>query len=498
MSRSIEEACFPRKTVRPLIFAATMFSIVIAAAQAQAQVTPARTPYRIPGEENERCLPYTSGRPQDVPKNFTSSIADLTDCITKLKNELAPASGKATLQAAMQQVQAAAQQAQTALKQAQDALQKAQDVLQQVPPAQQAPAKPPQAAAKQPDETAIHDNLFAFYLAYENVQLWFKKLIKPSADDAPTPAQIAELRQTYGELATVLHDQLDAHALLQPFAANLVTGFVFGTTGAQTAIADPSKAQAADTGKAQAVGYVKWESLHFWARPHGLTDLSISGTDGFLPILVLVQQPSTASGSSGSTPAGPLATFQQAFVWSSRLNFNIRLGDRGEAAVTAGGGQSVLTSLDSLLGTSSASSSSTTSVVTAAANNTGRSEGFYELGGAFALYSDSIQIVHVSRGSFAPTLLVEGGWRKDYRFKAEGILQPGTGFTDPDQRLYVRFVLQPVQLLGTSGADKQALTFGFEVDYQKAVHSGALTVPSGNRILFRADLNLFKATQGTK
>lgn len=413
------------------VLTAVFLAGVLAAAPVAAQVTPARAPLKTDG-----CVVYDGSRPAQLHATFVPAADELQMCITALKNLV---------------------------------------VGMQVP-----------------DSPQVHDDLLSAYLTYVNLKTWHDHIQsggKARTANPPSPsvddALLAGLRQSFAEMATVVHDGLAAHGLLQPFAANVVSGFVFATTGAQTASSDPSS-NGTDTGTAQATGYVHWESLHFWTDPdhRWIPDFSISGNDGFLPSLVLIVP-------TDPKIKGPLATYQQSFVWSARASANFRTGDRAEIAAFGTFGQTILTSLNTLLG-----DSASTTVATPVANNTGRAEGFGEIGSGLRLFSESVDIVHVSRGLFAPTLLADVGLRWDNRFKGEGAL--AQGFDSPNERFFFRFVLDAIRILNKAGADGGALTFGFEVDYQRALHSATLTVPVGNRVLIRGDLNLFKSLQGSK
>jgi len=417
----------------------SVLALLVTGAVGEAQVAPARAPtIANPTTPHAECVEYAGGRPAQLSGAFVPSVQLLIACTEALDNvirtETAP-----TVKA----------------------------------------------------EADLHKLLLSDYLAYLNLKKWHEavqaaaKTRKFNTKEFVVPdIDRAQLRQTFNALSSRLHDALADHALLQPFAANLITGFVFATVGAQTAVADSSSSNADKIEKAQPTGYVKWETLHFFAEPDRFADMSISGTDGFMPSLVLVQPAAPA--------AGPLATFQQTFVWSARVNTNVHAGDRAEVRLFAGGGQAILTSLNELLDDSSTSAT----VVTPAANRTGRSSGFGEFGAGFSLYSESIDVVHVSRGLFAPSMAVEAGLRLDDRFKAAGVL--AKAFKAPTRRFFFRFVLEPLQLMNKTGADSQSLTFGFEVDYQRAWRADDLMVPAGNRILIRADLNLFKAVQSAK
>jgi hypothetical protein len=327
-------------------------------------------------------------------------------------------------------------------------------------------------AAANPDaaEDQVHLALKKIYLAYTRLSAWKRQALKQGV----TEDERAKLIRQYEIFAEDLHLRLKGHGLSQPFAATLVTAFSFTSAGNTTDASD------ADTTKSSGAGYVEFESVHFFARQQRQFDIDIAGTIGFRPTLTVV----VPTGSS--TPAASrVAQYQQAFVWSVSAEPNYRVADLSEVGLTATLGQTILGSSHTLVENGA---NSQVGVTTGASGSD--SAIFWELGGKLNIFSESLDLLHLSKGLLSPMFGMAAGIRGDQRFRG---LEVANGPTRQDRRLFVRLSTNAIRLTDPARADKPfVLTFALE--YEKPLHGGDGAVPHGTRVLIRGDLNLFKAT----
>jgi hypothetical protein len=327
------------------------------------------------------------------------------------------------------------------------------------------------------DEDQVHLQLKKIYLAYTRLTSWMHI---GAAQDIDLGLRAA-LATDYGQFAEDLNVALKGHGLSQPFAATLVTAFSFVSAGKDdTSSSETGKT--ADTNKASGAGYVEFESLHFFSRPSHRFDVDLAGTIGFRPALTVV-----VPDQSNAAVALRTAQYQQAFVWSVAAEPNFRCADLSEIGLVATIGETILTSSHTLL----ENGDNSQVAVTTGAN--GSDSAFYwELGGRLNIFSDSLDLLHLSKGLLSPMFGIAGGVRRDQRFR--GLELPG-GPTAQDYRLFLRLSTNAIRLTDPARADKPfVLTFALE--YEKPMHDGDGAVPHGTRVLIRGDLNLFKATNG--
>src|SRR5262249_20468120 len=214
-------------------------------------------------------------------------------------------------------------------------------------------------------------------------------------------------------------------------------GFSFTSVGGQTATAAaPSDYSGVDSQATEPTGLVNWETVHFLSGyQHGLTpDLSLGGTVGFRPSLVLVTIPGAQSG----TVVGPLATFEPSFVWDTNVATNFQIGGLGEVSPFLMGGQTILTSTDVLLDNKGQST-----IGTPVANATGRAEPFVEYGVRLRVFGESLSVLHVDKSSLAPMVSFAIGVKQDWRLKQEGLLAT---FSEPKARWVYGVLIDTLQV----------------------------------------------------
>ena len=366
-------------------------------------------------------------------------------------------------------------------------------------------------------EEVVHTELLKEYLAYRRIGRWNQAFQKGQTVPGCSPgtkcatqfldnSTRAQLNATFGELSETLENALSDHGLSQPFSAELVTAFSLTQPASQTAVTPagggsnagqqpPSSAgtqqnSSPSTGTG-AAGLVRWQSVHFYAAPDRRFDLDISGQFGFEPVLALVQ-PAVPSpnGSSPAVDASIQSSYQQAFEWHVSAEPNLRIADLAELSPYLRIGQSILSATATLV-----DNGPNSTVLVAAQNNTNRAEMFVEAGGSVNIYGRSLEILHLTKGLLSPMFSFGGGLRRDNRFAKSGVL---SSYTSPEQRVFLRFMIDALQLANPNQADKP-FTIGASVEFETALSRPSTGyVPAGTRILIRGDLNLFKATQGSK
>jgi hypothetical protein len=353
-------------------------------------------------------------------------------------------------------------------------------------------------------EEKIHLELVKEYLAYRRLRQWNKAYQRSTRMERDTRTDI---EAAFEDLSETVEAALTQHGLNQPFSADLVTAFAIQQAGVKPSSTTPSngtgssatanpKSPAGGNTQSGAAGLMRWQSIHFYADPDRHWDLDISGQFGFEPVLALVQPAPPSTSSSTTATASPTsaaiasddvtATFQSAFEWHGAVESNWRFADLSEATVFFRLGQTVLNSTQTVV-----ENGSNSSVAIAAANETEGAELFWEVGASVAIYAQSLEVLHLKKGLLTPMFAFAGGYRHDNRFGQAGVL---SAYNHPEQRLFLRFMVDALQLTNKDQADK-AFTIGLSVDIGTAFRRSGLVVPSGTRILLRGDLNLFKATQ---
>lgn len=339
-------------------------------------------------------------------------------------------------------------------------------------------------------EAEVHELLLRHYLAYRRIKRWIGWFGDEPSIPAPT---MAGMHDEYGQLASKLEALLTSHKIGQPFSAELVTAFLAQATGGQSQANSPAPpGQAAATATTQqkaagspafsGAGFVRWQSIHFFADPFRRYDLSFAGHFGFDQAFAPVQ-----AGADASTQV--LAVFQPAFVWQVDLEHNLHVADTAELSFFGGLGQTILNATETLV-----ANGGDATVAVAAANGTGQAELFGEAGAALNIYGQSLEILHLNKGLLTPRLAFKAGIKKDDRFTRSGTL---AAFSWPEMRTFFRVSLDALQVVDHTQSD-QTFTVGVSVDFDRAYrHSGKL-VPSSTRVLLTGKLNLFKATQSGK
>jgi hypothetical protein len=334
-----------------------------------------------------------------------------------------------------------------------------------------------------PTDLAVHNRIVGAYLSYTRLRRWrvYSRTLWTHADLAP-------MEDAFNRLSQTLHERLTEHELLRSFSAELVTGFSFTALGAQTASAPTSvDVSQLDSQSAQVTGFVSWETLHFFSatqrgpRP----DVSVFGTIGFRPTLTLVDIPDTNH--AGAT-IGPFGTFQQAFAWDSGVKINWKLGDLTEHGPFVRYGQTILTSIDTLLGNAGQSV-----IGTQARNVTGRAEGKLDVGYKVNLFDDSLDLVHIDKSSLNPMFFGAFGVKHDSRFKGQGVL---ASFDDPEWRLFYTIAVDALNIVKPGSKDKP-FSLMVQVDYETALKQPASGyVPSATRVFIQGTTDLIKVFQG--
>jgi hypothetical protein len=307
---------------------------------------------------------------------------------------------------------------------------------------------------------------------------------------------VDEQSDAFNMLSEDLRMYMTEQRILRPFSAVLVTGFSFTALGAQAAVpttlAVPLKVDvtALDSQSTQPTGFLEWETRHFLAERQKSPDLSAAGSVGFRPTLTLVTLPD-ASQRTGATP--PLATFQQAFAWDAGVNLYCRISDTGENGVYFRFGQTMLTSINTLLGAGTQAA-----VGSPIQNETGRAEGKVDMGYKVNLYGEGLDIVHVVKNSLNPIFSASVGARYDSRFKGQGML---SDFDKPAWRLDYSVAIDTLQILKHDADSTTAPSFALtlRVDYERAmVQPNAAYVPSATRVFIQGTTDIGQYFQGKK
>jgi hypothetical protein len=330
-----------------------------------------------------------------------------------------------------------------------------------------------------------------------------------SIADAEQP--MARLRQLYNTLAESLNAKMSSHDLLNPFGAQLITALGFNATGGAKSGALSSPPSSATTGSSgqvaaeasgsptqtQPVGYVAWESEHFFADvDRHLGDVSINGRFGFQPALAIVQPAASGAATGAPAPSTLTASYQQAFQWDMSPRWNLRSGDIAETSLFARLGQSVLTNDATLVEPTTNTQLDTRAAFLAVPvdNSTGRAAVIWEVGTEFHIFGRSLDILHTDGGTLSPMFGFAAGFRNDSRFRAEG---PLAAYTNPQRRVFFRFLVDALQVVTADHTSPQ-FTVGIAVDYERAAGGSGLRVPSGTRIVLRGDLKILQAIRGEK
>jgi hypothetical protein len=285
------------------------------------------------------------------------------------------------------------------------------------------------------------------------------------------------------EVKSRLQREMQSQGLFEPFAANLDTAAELTDTGTGNV---PS---ATGSLQPQAKGLITWESAHF-GDGHKI-DFSFGGHFGYAPLYTLVNL--TSSGSALPPHARPM--FQQGFVWSMRPQINFRTGDfhdgqlSSEFAIFGTVGQTILTST-----VSSFKQSDNTINATTVANNVGNGAPFLETGVQFRLYNTDLTTVHRDKSYLSPAFFVEGGFKSDGRFKAEGDL---AGYDSPRDRAFFRFLVSINKVTNARGTTepKEPFSVDFGIDHELPISESR--VPGATRIIIRGSLDVVKLLKGS-
>jgi hypothetical protein len=360
-------------------------------------------------------------------------------------------------------------------------------------------------------EDKIHEALMSQYLAYRNLKQWYTDAeanYRTQGTSSDFHA-FASLAASYSQLRDRITAQMQLHGLALPFSAQLVTGAsMFQTSGAVPNAPGGQQGNVQSSSTASSVSpsaFVAWDSRHWGAEDGRRGEVSLTGKFGFIPSLTLVQPLATATNapaattttststvavaapSSTATPQTSLtAAYQEAFVWSTGTKMHIRAGDNGETSIRASVGQSILTT-----NTSVVDQGPNSYISIPVTNGTGQAEAFWEVGGDLNIYSQGLEMVHVSKTELNPLFHIEGGFRHDNRFKQDG---PLVGFAAPTNRYFFRFMLGniPITSSDSTGIHTFSLSFGLEREGPWHNTSAAPEVPAGTRIIIKGDLNILK------
>jgi hypothetical protein len=289
---------------------------------------------------------------------------------------------------------------------------------------------------------------------------------------------------TRSKARSLVQREMLSEGMFEPFAAHLDTAAELTDTGTGNV---PS---ATGSLQPQAKGLISWESAHF-GETHSL-DFSFGGQFGYAPVLALVNL--TSSGTALPPNARPM--FLQGFVWGIRPQINWHVGEfhdnqvSAEIAVFGGLGQTILTST-----VSSFKQSDKTVNATTVSNNVGNGAPFLETGLQLRLYNADFKTVHRDKSYLAPAFLLEGGFKSDGRFKAEGDL---AGYDSPRSRGFVRFLVSLNKVTNARGTTdpKEPFSVDFGVDHEMPLSEQR--VPASTRIIVRGSLDVLKLLKGSQ
>jgi hypothetical protein len=288
-------------------------------------------------------------------------------------------------------------------------------------------------------------------------------------------------------------DRLKKHNLMQLFSAVLVSGPMFGDTGE---VASDVNGKSADFG---GMATILWQSAHFGSEDGwGKWDFTMGGRFGLQPVLLMVKEDGEAEDDAGDgdTEEGggeepaPEPEHQQALGYTMGIGVNRRIGDYSELSASTKIGGSYLLAGPLLVDRGISDSY----VAIAADNGTGRTAWMWEAGVDFNMFNAPVTLLHIAKDLLSPQLSAGLAIRRDSRFKKDGDL---LAFDNPEWRLVYRFMLDAVTVADRRqvGEDPKSFTFGFGVEYERAL-TGSSTIPSGTRFIIRGNVNLFKALKG--
>jgi hypothetical protein len=355
------------------------------------------------------------------------------------------------------------------------------------------------ATARQDSTTVAHADLVSQYLSYIRLRKWAKAagmMEKPTLAQTTLPQQVST-RATFDALSARMPDRLKKHNLMQLFSAVLVSGPMFGDTGE---VASDMNGKSADFG---GMATILWQSAHFGSEDGwGKWDFTMGGRFGLQPVLLMVKEDTEAGDEAeegevqdgdveegGDEPA-PEPEHQQALGYTMGIGVNRRIGDYSELSVSTKIGGSYLLAGPLLVDRGVSDSY----VAVAADNGTGRTAWMWEAGVDFNMFNAPVTLLHIAKDLLSPQLSAGLAIRRDSRFKKDGDL---LAFDNPEWRLVYRFMLDAVTVADRRqvGEDPKSFTFGFGVEYERAL-KGSSTIPSGTRFIIRGNVNLFKALKG--
>ena len=335
------------------------------------------------------------------------------------------------------------------------------------------------------DNINIDRQLFLEDDHLDNLEDWVERLLRTVGRTEANLITANELEGLEGQIRALM----SSRGLRRVFAAQLVTGAMFTTTGTSGAkeVGDPKKA----SGVTPSV-HVAFESEHFFSHTNGV-DFSLGGRFGFQPALTLVREKSDTdptpvpdpNATVPDIPKGSLSSnCQEAFAWELSPRFNIHLMDTAELSLTATAGQILLIDEIKLI-----ENVSEATLVIPVDNGTSKGELFGEVGVGFRLFDVPLNAIHAEKRQLSPVFEANAGIRWDNRFKRANDL---TIFDSPSKRIYADFMINGLTVLDRrdDAADPgRSYGLSFGVDYEASTDG---SVPNGTRFLIRGDFDLIQ------
>jgi hypothetical protein len=351
--------------------------------------------------------------------------------------------------------------------------------------------------------TVAHADLVRQYLSYIRLRRWAEAtgLRDRQVLATSTPSHQVAARAAFDALDTRMPERLKKHNLMQLFSAVLVSGPMFGDT---SEVAKTVNDKSADFG---GMSTILWQSAHFGSEDGWRKwDFAIGGRFGIQPVLLMVKAEApaeteppaagttlvrrAAAEGEGDEEAEPEPEHQQALGYTMGLGVNRRIGEYSEVSISTRVGGSYLVAGPLLVDRGARDSY----VALAADNGTGRTAWMWETGVDFSMFNAPITLLHIAKDLLSPQLSAGLAIRRDSRFKKDGDL---LAFDAPEWRLVYRFMLDAVTVADRRqvGEDPKSFTFGFGVEYERAL-KGTASIPSATRFIVRGNVNLFKALKG--
>jgi hypothetical protein len=331
-------------------------------------------------------------------------------------------------------------------------------------------------------------SLAASRLTYAQHYLAYKRLGRLYWHDSIKDVPDANLDAAFGMLAESLHEALDRNGLFAPFSATLIAGAAMNFTEGGL------KAASENTFEVGQVMKVVAETKHFGeekgVRPF---DASAGATLGLEPVRALFVKPGTTS---------DLALgFMNGLAWSAFGKLNLTPTQTGEIPLFLRVGQGIPSK--GSLGVTGADGKPAS--LTPVANGDAASGRVIDVGAEWHYFGKPMELVHAEKSFFDPPFAMGLWYRWDERLDTTDLPPAADGSAIAYQnagggakRLVFRVSVAPAKFTKDPAKPDQVVSFGFSVEYERALGCSSSCVPSTTRVVIRGDVDLVKAFTGVK